>query len=50
MTKINAEAEKYSDILVGDYVDTYANLTLKEQLKASSAHRAGIKSHNEISQ
>ena len=48
MTKINAEAEKYSDILVGDYVDTYANLTLKEQLQASSAHRASIKSHSNL--
>ena len=30
MVKISDEAAKYSDILLGDYADTYANLTLKE--------------------
>lgn len=29
MVKIISEAENYSDILLGDYTDTYANLTLK---------------------
>ena len=30
MVKISDEAAKYSDILLGDYTDTYANLTMKE--------------------
>ena len=30
MVKISDEAAKYSDILLGNYTDTYANLTLKE--------------------
>ena len=30
MVQISDEAAKYSDILLGDYTDTYANLTLKE--------------------
>ena len=30
MDKIVDEAENYSDILLGAYTDTYANLTLKE--------------------
>ena len=30
MVQISDEAAKYSDILLGDYADTYANLTLKE--------------------
>ena len=30
MVQIFDEAAKYSDILLGDYTDTYANLTLKE--------------------
>lgn len=29
MVQIISEAEKYSDILLGDYTDTYANLTVK---------------------
>jgi len=30
MVQISDEAAKHSDILLGDYADTYANLTLKE--------------------
>ena len=30
MVQIYDEAAKYYDILLGDYTDTYANLTLKE--------------------
>ena len=38
MVQIISEAEKYSDILLGDYTDTYANLTVKECWKKRIEH------------
>ena len=54
MVQIISEAEKYSDILLGDYTDTYANLTVKEgwkiktQLTLASSYQPRVRPPQDV--